>query len=93
MGKLKSTYVGELIPGASLHESTHILEAKVKRSTVTHGTVVQWPSGNIEKVRDFAHLYMDRRMAEELKLDKWTDSFWNKTCTGAKLLYDFWYAF
>ena len=49
------------------------METKVKLCTVIHGAAVRRPDGNIEKVRDFAH--SERKMAEELKLDKGTDSF------------------
>ena len=63
-------------------EGTHILETKVKLSIVTHGAAVPWPSWNIEKVRDFSH--SEKRMAEELKLDKGTDSSWKELWTGEK---------
>lgn len=64
-------------------------ETKVKLPTVIHGAAVQQPSGCTEKVRDLAH--SERRMLEELKLDKGTDSFWNEIWTGAKFLYNFCY--
>ena len=63
-------------------EGTHILETKVKLSIVTHGAAVPWPSWNIEKVRNFSH--SEKRMAEELKLDKGTDSSWKELWTGEK---------
>lgn len=69
-------YADGVMPEARLREGFHTLKTKVKLSTVIHGAAVQWPDGNIEKVRDFAH--SDRRMAEELKLDLGTDSFWNE---------------
>lgn len=75
-GKLEVAYADGVMPEASLCEGTHIFKTKVKLSTVIHGAAVQWPNGNIEKVRDFAH--SDRRMAEELKLDTGTDLFWNE---------------
>lgn len=65
-----------VMPEASLCEGIHIFKTKVKLSTVIHGAAVQWPCGNTEKVRDFAH--SDGRMVEELKLDSGTDSFWNE---------------
>lgn len=74
--KLKVAHADGVMPEASLCKGAHILNTKVKLSTVKQGAAVQWPSGDIEKVRDFTHL--DTRMAEELKLDKRTDSFWSE---------------
>lgn len=75
-GKLKVENADGGMPEARLWEGTHIFETKVKLSTALHEAAVQWPSGDIEKVRDFTH--SDRKMTEELKLDKGTDSFWNE---------------
>lgn len=90
-GKWEVAYADGVMPEASLCEGIHIFKTKVKLSTVIHGAAVQWPDGNIEKVRDFAH--SDRRMAEELKLDIGTDSFWNRIWRAVKFLYNFCYAF
>lgn len=75
-GKGEVAYADGVMPEASLREGSHIFKTKVKLSIVIHGAAVQWPDGNIEKVSDFAH--SDRRIAEELKLDSGTDSFWNE---------------
>lgn len=74
--KFKVAHADGVMPEANLCKGAHILEDKVKLSTVVQGAAVQWPSGDIEKVRDFTH--SDTRMAEELKLDKGTDSFWSE---------------
>ena len=63
-------------------EGTHILETKIKLSIVMHGAAVPWPSWNTEKVRDFAH--SEKRIAEELKLDKGINSSWKEIWTGEK---------